>query len=149
MYGRAVARELEETAARMPIVTITGPRQSDKTTLVREVFPNVDYVSLERPDERLSLDGESVNHRIRVAGHLGPESRQLAEGMAIEVHRGSDGRAMTVLVGPVADEAALMGILEGLYLRHVTSLLVSLRKTKNRQLVSQVVVSSQIGRVAE
>jgi predicted AAA+ superfamily ATPase len=52
MYERVLARELEDAAARMPIVTVTGPRQSGKTTLVREVFPNVDYVSLERPDER-------------------------------------------------------------------------------------------------
>lgn len=36
----------------MPVVTLTGPRQSGKTTLVRHVFPDHDYVSLERPDER-------------------------------------------------------------------------------------------------
>jgi hypothetical protein len=37
---------------RLPIVTVTGPRQSGKTTLVRQVFPDHAYVSLERPDER-------------------------------------------------------------------------------------------------
>ena len=36
----------------MPVVTLTGPRQSGKTTLVRRVFPGHIYVSLERPDER-------------------------------------------------------------------------------------------------
>ncbi|MCD4749696.1 MAG: ATP-binding protein, partial [Thermoanaerobaculales bacterium] len=39
-------------ASRMPVVTLTGPRQSGKTTLVRHVFPDHYYVSLERPDER-------------------------------------------------------------------------------------------------
>ena len=36
----------------MPVVTLTGPRQSGKTTLVQQVFPGHIYVSLERPDER-------------------------------------------------------------------------------------------------
>ena len=35
-----------------PIVTIIGPRQSGKTTLVRHVFSNKPYVSLENPDDR-------------------------------------------------------------------------------------------------
>jgi molybdopterin-guanine dinucleotide biosynthesis protein len=35
----------------MPIVTLTGPRQSGKTTLARQVFPQHAYASLERPDE--------------------------------------------------------------------------------------------------
>ena len=36
----------------MPIVTVMGPRQSGKTTLVRAVFPDMPYVSLELPHER-------------------------------------------------------------------------------------------------
>ena len=36
----------------MPIVTLTGPRQSGKTTLVRAAFPELPYVSLEAPDTR-------------------------------------------------------------------------------------------------
>ncbi|MGE3953728.1 MAG: ATP-binding protein [Parachlamydiales bacterium] len=34
------------------MVTITGPRQSGKTTLVRKVFPDKRYVNLEMPEER-------------------------------------------------------------------------------------------------
>ncbi|MCD8517479.1 MAG: hypothetical protein LRY61_09505 [Burkholderiaceae bacterium] len=34
------------------MVALTGPRQSDKTTLARAVFSNKPYVSLENPDER-------------------------------------------------------------------------------------------------
>ncbi|MBC8372085.1 MAG: AAA family ATPase, partial [Planctomycetes bacterium] len=35
-----------------PVVTITGPRQSGKTTLGRMALPRHEYVSLEDPDER-------------------------------------------------------------------------------------------------
>jgi uncharacterized protein len=35
-----------------PVVTITGPRQSGKTTLCRQAFPSLAYVNLEDPTER-------------------------------------------------------------------------------------------------
>ena len=35
-----------------PVVTLTGPRQSGKTTLVRDVLPGKPYVSLESPAQR-------------------------------------------------------------------------------------------------
>jgi len=38
--------------AEYPIVTITGPRQSGKTTLCRKVFPHMAYANLEAPDTR-------------------------------------------------------------------------------------------------
>lgn len=34
------------------IITLTGPRQSGKTTLCRRSFPDVDYVNLENLDQR-------------------------------------------------------------------------------------------------
>ena len=36
-----------------PIVTLTGPRQSGKTTLARALFPDYRYLSFEDPDTRL------------------------------------------------------------------------------------------------
>ncbi len=47
-----MASVLKRSAADYPIVTLTGPRQSGKTTLVRAVFPKHEYVSLEDPDLR-------------------------------------------------------------------------------------------------
>ena len=37
-----------------PIVTITGPRQSGKTTLAKAIFPEKPYATLEEPDIRLA-----------------------------------------------------------------------------------------------
>ncbi len=52
MIPRALAPVLRQAATRYPVVTVTGPRQSGKTTLVRSVFPRHGYVSLEAPDDR-------------------------------------------------------------------------------------------------
>ena len=43
---------MKELARRFPIVTVTGPRQSGKTTLCRAAFTRHAYVSLEAPDAR-------------------------------------------------------------------------------------------------
>lgn len=40
-------KELEKAAKKLPIVTVLGPRQSGKTTLVKQTFPNKPYVNLE------------------------------------------------------------------------------------------------------
>ncbi len=36
----------------MPVLAVTGPRQSGKTTLCRQAFPELDYVTLEALDQR-------------------------------------------------------------------------------------------------
>ncbi len=41
-----------------PFVTVTGPRQSGKTTLCRTTFPNLEYVNLEAPDQREFADAD-------------------------------------------------------------------------------------------
>jgi predicted AAA+ superfamily ATPase len=52
MIPRALETALKGVALQYPVVTLTGPRQSGKTTLVREVFPSHAYASLEEPDVR-------------------------------------------------------------------------------------------------
>ena len=52
MIHRDLAAELERAATWAPSVTLTGPRQSGKTTLCRAVFPRHPYRSLESPDDR-------------------------------------------------------------------------------------------------
>jgi len=52
MIARHLTRVLGKSAQEYPVVSVTGPRQSGKTTLVRAAFPGHAYVSLEDPDER-------------------------------------------------------------------------------------------------
>jgi predicted AAA+ superfamily ATPase len=51
MYiDREIESEVIKGAAGFPVVTITGPRQSGKTTMIQHIFPDKAYVSLENPD---------------------------------------------------------------------------------------------------
>lgn len=47
MIKREITDELLRNARYFPIVTVMGPRQSGKTTLVRDAFPDYRYVNLE------------------------------------------------------------------------------------------------------
>ncbi len=52
MIPRTLSQKLRKLASQYPVVTITGPRQSGKTTLVRAEFPEYRYISLENLDYR-------------------------------------------------------------------------------------------------
>ncbi len=52
MIPRLLATELSAQLREYPIVTVLGPRQSGKTTLVRATLPDFAYVSLEDPENR-------------------------------------------------------------------------------------------------
>lgn len=51
-HDPAATKTLARPAKGYPVVAITGPRQSGKTTLARSAFANKAYVSLEDPDQR-------------------------------------------------------------------------------------------------
>ncbi|MFN8955795.1 MAG: AAA family ATPase, partial [Burkholderiales bacterium] len=52
MIERQLAPALRRLAGSFPVLAITGPRQSGKTTLARHLFPDKPYISLEDPTER-------------------------------------------------------------------------------------------------
>lgn len=52
MIERDIASKILELAQKFPVVTLTGPRQSGKTTLLRHLFPEKTYISLEDLDTR-------------------------------------------------------------------------------------------------
>jgi predicted AAA+ superfamily ATPase len=64
MIKREAEATVKELARGYPVVIITGPRQSGKTTLAKSAFPDKEYVSLENlhtrgsanEDPRLFLD---------------------------------------------------------------------------------------------
>jgi predicted AAA+ superfamily ATPase len=51
LFSRDLSFSLRRMAKQFPVVAVTGPRQSGKTTLVRQVFGDKPYVSMEDPVE--------------------------------------------------------------------------------------------------
>ena len=58
MIERVLKTKILELIAKYPIVTLTGPRQSGKSTLLQNLFPNYEYLSLEDPDIRLFVQND-------------------------------------------------------------------------------------------
>jgi predicted AAA+ superfamily ATPase len=52
MVKRSLTEKVRKLAEKFPVISISGPRQSGKTTLARACFPEYDYVNLELPDIR-------------------------------------------------------------------------------------------------
>lgn len=52
MIPRQISNKMILLSSQYPVVAITGPRQSGKTTLVRNIFQDKKYASLEDPDTR-------------------------------------------------------------------------------------------------
>jgi len=53
MIERLLKDKLLEMVGKYPVVTLTGPRQSGKSTLLRSTFTDYQYVSMEDPDTQL------------------------------------------------------------------------------------------------
>lgn len=53
MIFRILSPHILKAAQQLPVIAITGPRQSGKTTLVKNLFPNKPYVNFENLDDRL------------------------------------------------------------------------------------------------
>lgn len=71
MVHRALQDNLLDAAAGFPVITITGPRQSGKTTLVRMAFPGYTYLDLEQlalrrimMEDPLSILSDPLGHYI-------------------------------------------------------------------------------------
>ncbi len=54
MISRIISDKIQHLASKFPVISITGPRQSGKTTLVRQLFPDYLYINLEDPNYRLA-----------------------------------------------------------------------------------------------
>lgn len=49
LINRQLGEKIRDIAGKMPVVSITGPRQSGKTTLAKQIFPEYEYANLENP----------------------------------------------------------------------------------------------------
>lgn len=58
MIPRTLSSALRKMPDYFPVVFLNGPRQSGKTTLIRDTFPGMPYYSLENPDLRLLAEDD-------------------------------------------------------------------------------------------
>lgn len=52
MIARALTNHIRRMLDKFPVISLTGPRQSGKTTLLKESFPDYIYFNMERIDHR-------------------------------------------------------------------------------------------------
>ena len=52
MITRSIESSIKNIQGKFPVITVTGPRQSGKTTLLKSLFPDLPYFSMETPDIR-------------------------------------------------------------------------------------------------
>ena len=81
MIKRDLARYLKSAFQQHPIVTVTGPRQSGKTTLCRATFPGLKYVNLEALDEREFAETDPRGFLARLDGGAIIDEVQHAPGL--------------------------------------------------------------------
>ena len=55
---RELTPRLTQLFGQYPVATVTGPRQSGKTTLCRAAFPHLAYLNLEAPDQRAFAESD-------------------------------------------------------------------------------------------
>ena len=70
MHPRILAKPLKALAKQYPVITLLGPRQSGKTTLVKQCFPDYAYINLEEPDTRLFAKEDPRRFLESYSGHL-------------------------------------------------------------------------------
>ena len=58
---REIVNAINESGKMYPILAISGPRQSGKTTMLKESFPEYQYLSLEDVDARNFLANDLPN----------------------------------------------------------------------------------------
>ncbi|HVV68572.1 MAG TPA: ATP-binding protein [Gammaproteobacteria bacterium] len=69
MFERLIAPTLQSLSQSFKIIVLTGPRQSGKTTLLRHLFPDYHYVSLESPDILLFVQQDPRGFLQSYSGH--------------------------------------------------------------------------------
>ena len=116
MIPRAAESLVLELLAGFPIVTVTGPRQSGKTTLARKVLPDRPYRSLEDPDvrERALDDPRGFLAQLPDGGLLDEVQRAPELFSYLQTHVDSDGRMGLFMLTGSQQFGLLSGISQSL-----------------------------------
>lgn len=133
---RLQEKKLLENSATRPVVVITGARQTGKTTLVRHLFPEHNYVSLDLPSEAAQAESDPSTFLSRHRPPLIVDEIQYAPALlrhlktAVDEDRQANGRfiltgsqpfeLMAGVAESLAGRAAIMQ-LEGLLLQELKS----------------------------
>jgi uncharacterized protein len=90
MYPRSAIHHLQSLFAAFPVVVVTGARQVGKTTLLRQVFPNLDYVVF---DASLDLEQARSEPDLFLKNHPAPviiDEIQYAPELVASIKRAVD-----------------------------------------------------------
>jgi uncharacterized protein len=81
MISRTIMPLLQASVQQYPVISVTGPRQSGKTTLCRAAFPCYEYVTLERPDnlEMVRQDPMGFLNRFGKTGVIIDEAQRMPD----------------------------------------------------------------------
>jgi predicted AAA+ superfamily ATPase len=60
MIPRKLTSHIKKMLGKFPVVSVTGPRQSGKTTLLKNAFPDYKYFNLERLDYREMITSDPI-----------------------------------------------------------------------------------------
>ncbi len=103
MIRREAAEYVGRMAGSFPVVSITGPRQSGKTTLAKAVFPDYEYLNLENPDtfHEALADGASFfrNHPPPLILDEVQRLPELLSRIQVAVDAEPHGKGMFILTG--------------------------------------------------
>jgi predicted AAA+ superfamily ATPase len=61
MIERKISKKILQSKNKLPVICVTGPRQSGKTTLVKYLFPDYVYYNLEFPEHREYAKTDAVS----------------------------------------------------------------------------------------
>lgn len=95
MIPRAVSSFALDNASWFPVVSVTGPRQSGKSTLIQSVFPDYEYENLELPGTRTAALQDPMGFIIDRSRKLIIDEAQLAPDLfsVIQVESDKSGEA--------------------------------------------------------
>jgi predicted AAA+ superfamily ATPase len=67
---RSITKIIKDKLQKFPIVTLTGPRQSGKTTLLKEALKDYTYVNFERIDFREMFESDPIGYLKSLGEHV-------------------------------------------------------------------------------